>query len=72
MHVITQIYHLQNTKFSPYMKIFEGYNPFHGQLVICKIFLLKILLAKLWLASIGEHGTLEKQHLILARANGMP
>ena len=40
-------------------------------MVISEIFLLKILLAKLSLASIGEQDTLEWQCLTLARDNGM-
>ena len=46
-----------------YVQIFEAcnYRGFHGQLAIRKIFILEILLAKLWLASIREQDTSEEQ-----------
>ena len=39
-----------------YLQSFEGCNfhGFHGQLIIHKVFIFEISLAKLWLASVGE------------------
>ena len=50
------------------IQIFEGckFRGFHGQLIICEIFILKILLAKLLLPLIGEQDTLEQQRLTLS------
>ena len=47
--------------YTVYLQIFEGCNfqYFCGQLAICEIFILEILLAKLWLTSIGEQDTCE-------------
>ena len=49
--------------------MFEGCNfqSFRGQLAISEIFILKISLAKLLLASIREQDTCEWLHLTLAR-----
>ena len=56
LYVMTVILEILNTV---YIQIFEGCNfqGFHGQLAIHKIFILEILLAKLWLALIGEQDT---------------
>ena len=47
-----------------------NFNGFYSQLVICKIFILKITLAKFWLASIGEQDTYEQLCLTSATADG--
>ena len=38
---------------------------FRSQLAICEIFILKIVLAKLWLASVGEQDTYEQLRMRL-------
>ena len=55
--------------YTVYIQIFEGckFQGFRSQLGIHQIFILKILSAKLSLASIGEQDTLERQYLTLAR-----
>ena len=64
---------LIRSKCHHYVQIFEGckFWGFCGQLVICEIIILKILLANLWLVLIGDQNTREWHCLTLARNDGI-